>query len=188
MAQDISTPDYYELNQINFDGTSYQKNGAVELGKFDRETSYVSETLIDLDLSGVPAGSIIDAVKLEFDIVSNSIDAPGTMVPTVREQNKGAWTDNGSTEPIYDTFAFTAWPAGVATGTTVTSSTSGGTTITVASTAAFIALIQDILDGVKPNDGIMLTGNTSFFSWFVTIDTITITIDFTSPRRVINVT
>ena len=180
---DIST-DYYELQNDNFTGSSFLKNGIQELGRNDRDAGYVAETLILLDLSGIPAGSTIDDVEIKFTIQTQL--SGGTFTPSIHEQNKGSVTDNGSTTPSYDlrapatSFSTTAWPAAVAQFDAII--TTGSTGVQICTTApALEALIQDILDTTKPNDGLIIQGNTGFFSWFLEFDTIEVNVTYTAP-------
>lgn len=181
---DIST-DYFEMVNNNFDGTSYLKNGSAMLGSNNRDAAFVGETLLETDMSGIPVGSTIDAVEVKFTIDTNSFGGTSFAIG-VHENDKGAAGDNGSTSPSYDfrtglTFwSTTSWLAAVSLFDSSITSTSSG--VQTASTDALIeALVQDMLDGVKPQNGFILQGDTGFFSWFINVSTIEVNVTYTAP-------
>lgn len=179
MAIDVTNPDYYAMFNNNFNGSFYRKTGDIFVGRFDRDQSYVSEILVDADISGL--SGTINSVEITFTIVDNNLGSTGTFVE-VRENDKGSFTDNPGTSPTYDNrtssllWSTSSWPSSLATSTVVATGSSGSRTI--ASTAALVQLFQDWVDAVKTNNGFMLTMNTSFFDFFMTVNPIEISVDF----------
>lgn len=181
---DIRT-DYFEMVNNNFTGTSYLKNGSAMLGSNNRDAAFVGETLIQTDMSGIPAGSTIDAVEVKFTIDSNSFGG-ASFALSVHENDKGAAVDNGSTVPSYDIragvsfWSTSGWPASVSSFDSLITPASSGVQ-TASTTAGVEALVQDMLDAVKPQDGFILQGDTGFFSWFINVSTIEVNVTFTAP-------
>lgn len=186
MSIDINTPDYFELRYTNFAAGPYEKNGNCNIGLWDRGVGvgYVTECLIKCDVSGIPAGSTVTAVTIDFDIVTNTLISNQTMEAC--EQDQGGWTDTGSL-PVYDN-PFTSsnpWPAALSSLGGLNGGSSG--TQTIPTSAGLVALLQDFIDGVKTAaDGIILQMYTGTTAWYLDIDTLKVNVTYTAPvsRRV----
>ena len=176
-----SNGDIFELFNNNTIGTAYKKNGNCRMGYYNRNNSYVLEVLSEVDISGIPAGATINSVNISVTIAGRSLPtSPGTTSFFLARGNKGAWTDNGSTEPVYDTFAASSWSdiqRTISDANTTTVPASGewdwGTTTN------YKDLWQDYVDGVVNNRGIVFGGNTSTVVYNVSISKVTITVDYT---------
>lgn len=182
MALDTTQPDYFQLSYINFAEEPYTKNdGFSRLGAFDRDDGigYVDELLFR-PLQGGISGTI-NSVEIDFEMTANLLDSTGRQVE-VREQDQGDWTDTPTTEPLFLSFLNEPWPASLATSDFLSSSTSLGVK-TIQSTAALVQYWQDVLDGVKPNDGVILSMNTFFFDFRFRAANIEVRVDFTATAK-----
>ncbi len=186
MPVNITTPDYFEMNYLNFVAQAYEKNGSCNIGQWFRNVGigYSTECLVKCDVSGIPAGSIVTGVTIDFDIVANTLVGNQTMV--VAEQDTGGWTDTGSL-PVFDNpFSVNnPWPAALSSLGGLNGGSSG--TQTIPTSAGLVSLFQDFVDGVKTDaDGVILQMNTATTAWHLDIDTITVNVTYTEPvsRRV----
>ena len=189
MATDITTyggsgsnGDIFELYNNNTVGTAYKKNGNCRMGYYERPSAYVLEVLSEVDLSGIPAGSTINSVNIKVTVASRNVPtSPGTTEFFLARANKGSWTDNGSTEPIYDTFAETAWNDKLRTLSVGSSDVPTSGEWDWGTTTNYKDQWQAWLDGTENNNGMVFGGNTSTVLYNVSISKVTVTVDYTEP-------
>jgi hypothetical protein len=178
MAVDIINPDRFLIGLNNYTPDAYSKNGTDRLGGYDGRVSYCWESLMAIDLSGIPAGATIDSVTLDVNVTANNSASLHAL--EVHEQTLvSSWTDTPSTEPDRNT------PAGFDTLTVLatlsSSATFNGTGLkTIPTSASLVALFQDFLDGVKSGSkGIMVSYYTGYFGYYLNQDSITINVTYT---------
>jgi len=176
MALDTSTPDYFQLSYINFVDQGYVKNdGFSRIGAFDRDDGigYVDELLFRPE-EGIINGTI-NSVEIDFEI-TNTLLSTAQLQVHLRVQDQGAWTDTPTTEPVFITFLNETWPASLGFIGGIDNDSTG--VHTILSTAAMVQYFQDLIDGEEPNDGMLLTMNTSFFDFRMRIANIEVRVDF----------
>lgn len=182
MAFESIDKDYYQLEVVNTIVGAYQKNGTVDCGKNERTpvNGYVSEVLVRPDFTNIPDNSTISTVNVLFNSTNANL-APAGSVMGVRLQDKGAWTDTPTTEPLYDTFNDTAWASViVAEGGTVFPSTPDGSQF-IGSTSQMVQMFQDWIDNSVDRNGFLLNYDAETFVYFFTLDSITIDVTFEPP-------
>jgi len=181
MALDTTTPDYFQLSYINFVPEPYLKNdGFSRIGGFDRGDGigYADELLFRPE-EGTVSGTI-NSVEIDFDITATLLSTAQLEVH-LQVQDQGTWTDTPTSEPIYTTFLNEAWPASIGFVGGIDDDSFG--VHTILSTAAMVSYFQDIFDGAEPNDGLLLTMNTSFFDFRMRIANIEVRVDFTASTK-----
>lgn len=182
MATSVTNPDYFRIAIDSNVNLSYQKNGSMKLGGYSSRSQYAWEVLFRPDISGIPAGSTVDSVTMDVNYIDNNTQS--TVSLTVWEQDKGSWTDNGSTEPrrgIAPFNDYTEWT------TSLSSVNVGGFQtgiFTIPTSSSLVNWFQGIVNG-NTNDGLILTGYSDYFSWYGTIDAVEVTVNYTagSTRR-----
>ena len=184
MAVTTLTPDRYTIGLNNYTAVPYNKNGSPLIGGYNR-VSYVWEVFINPDYSSI-SGSTVSAVSINVTYSANTTTSNHTL--TVRPQDKGTWTDNG-TNPYWSTFATTPWNAELSS----VASISGTGTKVIPTSANLVSHVQSYVSGTYPDStykGLILTQYTEFFGWYATISNVTMDITYTSgsTRRRINIT
>jgi len=176
MPLDIDSPDYFALGLTNYADDGYQKNGTVKIGGYER-TAYCWESLFRPDLAGVPVGSTITAVTIE--VVLNNDGAGGPFTLQVHEQDKGSWADS-SPEPSWgenpNNDSTAAWPTALSS---VSAARNG--TRTIPTSANLVDWLQDVLDGVTTNNGLVLSWYSSYYDWLCAVTGVTVNITYTAP-------
>ena len=178
-------PDYYLIGQVNNTNQPYAINTEQQLGGYSNRSHTCNEAVFKLDISTIPAGSEITAVSFTVNITSNN---DGSSTPNdicVREQDKGTWNDDGSTEPARNNPAFFNTTAGAGEVvyqnilTQYTLPIGGDGTITIPSSAAMVGLVTDYMNGVKDiNNGLILTYYPEYYSYYLNVDSIQYTIEY----------
>lgn len=183
---------YYVLFNNNEAGTSYQKNGTGRMGYSQRNTtgdSYAYETLMIVDLTGIPAGSTINSVTIDVEVTGTNLPAsPSVTDMDLMVQNKADWTDTGSL-PNYDSFARSLWNTQIREISNCNTTTVPIGTWTWSSSANMVSKFQGYLDGTYDTDrGMIFTaGEINVYPYNVQFNLVTVTIDYTgttpSTRR-----
>jgi hypothetical protein len=171
--------DYFRLWQENTVDQPYLKNSAMRFGQYLRGAGnfYVAEILIACNTSSIPSGSTVTSVTIDFNITVNNLSS--TLTASVHKQDKGSWTDTGSS-PTYNTFANTAWPSALTT-LSVSNTPSTGN-ITFPSSASLVSLVQGWVNGTgSASDGLILGINAAFFGWFLTGTVTNVNVTYTTP-------
>lgn len=180
MASITYNPDYFRLWIENTVNQGYFKNGNSRIGEYERAPSnfYTAECLFACSVAGIPSGSTINSVSVDFTI--NSTTLAGNQTLNLVEQNKGSWTDNGVSAPTFVTFPQTSW-------NTVLSSVTVGTStgsFSVPTSSALVALFQAFVNGTKnAADGMVLSMNPQFFGWYILINSVAINVNYTPPAN-----
>ena len=190
MAVSITQPDYFNLQLNNFVVSPYEKNGDQLMGRLPRGmgNGFIEEVLVRPDLTGI--SGTINSVIIRYTIVNAAaLDPVGSNEVVVYEENLGPWTDDGSTQPVWNTFPDTSWINAVAIGPTMSTSDTGVKTI--ASTPSIVALFQDWINVTKNNDGIIMYIPFNTFAFNLLFNTIEIEVDYTpglfARRKIITI-
>lgn len=187
MAAENIISNYFGLEWLNTIVSAYNKNGNARVGRYFRSATnlYVSEVLLGCNVAAIPKYSQVNSVTISFDVATtNLIGAPDQTINVV-EQDNGAWVDNGSTEPVYNApdppfDTSHTWPAVLSSSGGINNSSSG--TLVIPSSPALVALVQDFVNEVKDaEDGLLLTMEASYFDWYLTINNISIDVDYSPP-------
>jgi hypothetical protein len=171
--------DYFRLWQENTVVQPYLKNSAMRFGEYLRGHGnfYVAEILIACNTSSIPSGSTVTSVTIDFNITVNNLSS--TLTAGVYKQNKGSWTDTGST-PVYNTFSNSHW--GTALTTLSVSNTPSTGNITFPTSASLVSLVQGWVNGIgTPADGLILGIDAAFFGWYLTGTVTNVNVTYTEP-------
>ena len=173
------TPDRFLIGLTNYTSDGYSKNGTDKLGAYGSRVAYCWESLMAIDLSGIPAGSTIDSVTIDVNVTANNTASLHPLVVHETAQIVTGWTDTGSA-PNWTT------PSGFSSATALSSlsssATFNGTGLkTIPTSVGLEALFQDFLDGVKSgSDGVMISYYTGFFGYYLNQDSITVNVTYSA--------
>jgi hypothetical protein len=157
-------------------------NNTGRIGEWARPTSGSTgegnETLLVFDVSSIPSGSIINSVNL--DMVCNTQGTQSTQTGTayLAEQDLTAPASWTVPDPKYNDFN----PAGVWAATLQSIPVMFTGNYNFPTSAAFVQLVQDWIDGVKdPAWGMIIETVWDFLSHWLDVDSVTLNIDYTPP-------
>jgi len=143
----------------NYGGESY-----LQVGEYNAGTDYVVRSLLKFDLSSIPTGSIITSATLRiYDSGANYADNTRTMYVN---RSKRAWTENGATWNKYDGTNDWSTAGGGTNSNDVELTAIGSISMPASEAAGYVEIsltasaIQEWLDGIFTNNGIILTMGT----------------------------
>lgn len=187
MATLVNVTDIYDIGIDDYTPLPYQKNGIIKVGGYDSRQQYCWEILMRLDVTGLPPDAVITSITTDINITNyNSNNSPDNL--SIRVQDKGAWTDNDTDEPtrvkpaFFDETGSGQFPS-ILTEEPVPVDFVG--ILTLNSTQAFVDWANDVVNGVQPANGLMLTHYPNYYAYYIEADTIQFTIEYDagSTRR-----
>lgn len=183
MATLVTTADYFTIGIDDYTALPYEKNGNIKMGGYASRAQYCWEILLDPDFSLIPAGSTITSISADVNITDyQSGNTPVAL--SIMIQDKGSWVDNGSDEPtrvkpaFFDESGTDNEFTQVLTQKDVPVDFTG--ILTLDSTQTFVDWANDVLNGVQPDNGMMLTHYPDYYAYYITADQIQFTVEYES--------
>ena len=172
------TGDRYRLRKENFGTFIYQKNSTNSfVGAQDRGNNYVREVLCNFDVSSL-TGLTVTSVTLQFNYASDS-GAWSSIDVTCYDENKGSWTDDGSTTPVYTTFPNTAWNNSLGSVTVNRSSTGW---YSIGHSTALSNEVQGWLDNSADNNGVVLSADV-YYLYYMYVNAVRLIVHTLPPPK-----
>lgn len=165
--------DRYALDKVDWNGTTYQKNGMTKVGAYIRTGSvaYDYETLCDFSLDAVD-GDVLNAVlKVKLAGGECGIDD----VISLFEQNK---RDFDRDTVCYNSFDYTQWTHELAS-IAANQSLYGWVEF---QSSALTAVVQGWIDQPSTNNGLLLTANLYHFDYSINIEDVVLELEV-SPKK-----
>jgi len=182
MPGKVQAPDHFEIGIDNYTPLPYLKNSEMKIGGYKSRQQYCWEVVQKPALDSIPSGSTILSATTDVKVVTynsggNAVDLE------MRDQDKGAWSDDGASQPSRVDPSFfdeTEEYATILTSEPIPASGSEGVTFTLSSTPELVAKVQGWLDGTIPNNGFLITYYPDYYAYWITIDSVVYTIEYES--------